>query len=226
MATIKKTTEGGIERIITKSSGVIQKISCSCCEEVCCMYSAQKYIEGVYLREDLPETLTIYGQADAPYTINFELNLFGQDIYTGDGNTKIQIINESWEILGEDGNPAQDRSPSDCLVYEPFFEGGAYNGDNYEDTYLVEVKTTPLPSPTIETFEITRTSLCTWEGFGFGYDFTLKYYDTIELVNERHTMWGFEYSAGNAFRDPLDAPFNSPVGTYAEASFAYIVKEI
>lgn len=162
MATIKTTGSGSELRIITKTVDGEVRVSCECCEEIaCCMYPAQGLLDGIYLRQDLPEIVFAYGQTDSPYTIVFSLVLGGGEaIYESSGN-RIAIIDNLWEPQGFDEGIGQwvgfqDTQPNPCLIFEPTQEGLSFIGDDFEDTYTV---TTPFSSGTV-----TRQSLCLWDG--------------------------------------------------------------
>jgi len=53
MATVKRKASG---KIVLKNG----KVSCGCCEQAgCCMYPAQALVDGLYINDDLPDTIIL-----------------------------------------------------------------------------------------------------------------------------------------------------------------------
>ena len=202
MATIKTTGTGSGLRVLTKTSGGVQRVSCSCCEAVCCMYPADQL--GVdFTNDDLPDNLTVNGSS---------LSRAGSAY----GNMTNGVIFESgvWALY-TDGN----RSTSNCLILG---DGNFTAGDNsVEDQFAATYDIDWIGGGTLLA-TVTRASLCCWEGVGsFGYRYKLQYQPVIGsspywFASFAMNNQDFTCGGSNIF-DAADFKYDalgSPIGTY------------
>ena len=82
MATIKTTGTGSALRVLTKTEGGVQRVSCSCCESFCCVFPAScgKGPQSViHYGEELPER--------SPVSLTY-----------GDGFNGVELVDGQWII--------------------------------------------------------------------------------------------------------------------------------
>lgn len=209
MATIKTTGTGATLRILTKTVSGVQRVSCSCCEEGCCMYPADHdWGDG----SDLPDAVTLVLPQDSPLILNAIRNgdefsvadpvywspvTFAPDPETLYSPRQYFRIKKGMDDLGPDVWLVQFRYEDQNWVSS---NGGLYRssclftgdgnltpGDDYyvEDqfaaSYLVELTDSIGPS----SFLVERVDLCTWiwsESLGeFTSDVTL-YFDSVNFL--------------------------------------------
>ena len=181
MPTIKMS--GG--KVVTKAG----KVSCSCCDLTCCMYSANAFANGVFTVADLMDEITVFdGFSGTPYVLQKQdppLDLgFGPVVYFSNVANSVFVYFDSssgshlWNI------PISLAS-FPCLTGA----GTAYEPeDEFEATYSVTGTLTGT---------VTRSSTCVWSVTGI----TLRWNSTTQKWNVN----GNEKSSGNQ---------SSPVGSY------------
>ncbi len=220
-----KTQDG---KVITKDG----KVSCTCCEGGCCMYSAQALLDGLYTVDDLPDTLVVIGSAGTPYSCLVTKTNGSSPYYSGtcEGEQSRIIINDdnAWEfqtLSPEDGwLEPQDRSPNACLIFDPNLAGNAYIEDQFADTYTVTSCSEPSAIGTI----LTRTSLCYWEGqyntpFAGTQTVSIFYCPSVgpipsDVCNDTFKFYSFYSRDVGGLTDPIIAEktphSNTPSGNY------------
>jgi hypothetical protein len=195
MATIKTTGTGLALRVLTKTASEVQRVSCSCCEEVfCCPYPAAQLGIG-YTQDDLPDTIDVEGLILGVPTriIVSRSGLFygpiNQSIFNGAAFSEFIFVETNdfsevvWFRNTTNGEPIGLGEP--CLFQT--IEEGAAILDTFADAYQVI-------GPVSGT--VTRTNLCVWSGEGL----TLSNFGYQWKVNGRN-------KSGNQ---------NTPVGPYAD----------
>jgi hypothetical protein len=195
MATVKTAGTGATLRILTKTADGVQRVSCSCCEEVfCCPYPADQLGVG-YTQDDLPDTIDVEGLILGVPTriiVSRSGSFYGpinQSIFGGATFTEFIFVETNdfsevvWFRNTTNGEPIGLGEP--CLFQT--IEEGAAILDTVEDAYQVS-------GPVSGT--VTRESLCVWSGTGL----TLSNYGYQWKVNGRN-------KSGNQ---------NTPVGSYAD----------
>lgn len=194
MATVKLQND----RVILKDG----KVSCSCCEAGCCMYSAQKLANGIYSADDLPDSVILnYGLDE-----NFELTRSGAEFLGGIYKLALGTLPNSTKpqwLLYVNNIRSSNNS---CLITG---DGGLTPGNNiiedkFEDTYYLSA--TFLPPYEYFSFSnqpLFRTSLCSWISgyyglyyYPFGRDFWLVTFPGIDGTGSNQRL-------------------NTPVGQYA-----------
>jgi hypothetical protein len=162
---VKAWTIGG--RLVVDSQGrVILCDACPCPPE-CCLYPAFG-LNVYYTEDDLPSDINING-VSIPKT--------GTDY--GDTTNGVILEDEVWAVY-----ISSIRTERNCLIY------GVIE-DQFSDVYTAEMIVDGIPL----NIEMTRTSLCVWEGSNSTYDpFTLR----VEYGNV-----GFPYS-WRGFFQPVD----------------------
>jgi hypothetical protein len=152
MFTIKTQLISGQRSIITKIIEGGRRVSCSCCEEGCCMYRASNLFDNTISGADLPSSVTLF----SPEQTSVILSKSGTS-YSGLGFT-IDPINDRW-VRSLDGQPFGSNK---CLIVpdkveDPFLEN--YNVLYSESVGGEQINTT-----------VFRTDLCLWQSdpFPFG----------------------------------------------------------
>lgn len=195
MPTIKTTGTGEGLRILTKTEGGVKRVSCSCCDEVCCPYPADQL--GIeYTQDDLPDTVSLDISFDSAPGNRFVLfrngSEYGPHVETvGGGTVSHFIIAEvfggllQWvdlKVLSSGGESLTSYGP--CL-YETT---GSRVEDTFADTFTVS-------GPVSGT--VTREDLCVWRGEG------------LKLVN-----FGYQWRLNG--RNKIGNQ-NSPIGSYPDS---------
>jgi hypothetical protein len=195
MATVKTTGTGATLRILTKTADGVQRVSCSCCEEVfCCPYPADQLGVG-YTQEDLPDTIDLDITFDSAAGNRVVLSRNGQEygpyVQTiGATTTSHYVIIETsfgqleWCDLKVFSTGGESLTFYGSCLYQP-------SGSRVEDTFADAYQVSGPVSGTV-----TRESLCVWSGTGL----TLSNYGYQWKVNGRN-------KSGNQ---------NTPVGSYAD----------
>ncbi len=226
-ATVKLSADGNI---LLKDG----RVSCTCCPGECCMWPAQALLDGLYNIEDLPETVYGIGQSDSPYTVTFERTGTDSPYYEGDDETRIVIVQSNnvalWQLQSNDNGSwveFQDRGGGDeCLVQEEVEVGGvtlARTADDYQDTYTVNVYNEVIEGDPVNTFTITRESLCQWSNEDGS--FLLRYGSFVgQLEYYADSIWSAGPDAGfGKFGGGEPGTNDSPIGSYSDANFIWDV---
>jgi hypothetical protein len=219
MAKIRTQPREGGRRIITKLVGAERRVSCSCCATgECCLYPATAFNNGDITIEDLPDKIKFLGG-------EFTKNTPPLDASGNTGTPFLIYYGFVGEGIGIENGTSQwtqqtDFSTgisNDCLVTDGL--DGWYT-DDFEDTYTVT---------TYETFQISRTGLCTWFGLDSnGCETLLEYLGVPSDLAETENAYKWVLSWSGAF-DPgqegcasarlqgaKEGFQNSPTGTYTD----------
>jgi hypothetical protein len=200
------------ERIVfTKVVEDERRVSCSCCATDCCMYAASAFNSGQITIDDLPDTILAGGveplnKNDPPISDPLPDGTPFL-VYYGLSGEGVGILNSNsqWTNRQDFGTGISN----ECLVLDEQF---AWYTDNFEDTYTVA---------TYETFQITRTGLCTWFGLDSNGCETFLEYST-DFPYKWVLSWsnafdpGQELCAAARVAGPKEGFQNSPVGTYTD----------
>jgi len=223
MATIKTQIVNGVARILTKTTGGIRRVSCSCCvtEEGCCMYPADQF-GALFGMDDLPDELifNLYVDTNLLGTYTAIKNATANGIYwwdLGGGDSRaLRHESEQWVLYAAEFPNEQPPSSSlggqRCLIDDPEFNILPVFEDNFAETYEV----TYVEGELSATGTISRTGLCTWSGSvslgeGTGRAINLNYNSTDIRGLQNQYKWtldnNFSLRTKSAFQ-------NSPVGNY------------
>jgi len=166
MATVRTQLVSGQRRIITKVVNGQRRVSCSCCEDGCCMYPADQLNAG-YTADDLPDAVTVNWEGS--FTGSMSKSGSG---YAGGGAT-LQVVDGVWQLSDDAGI----RNVGQCLIRGDgnLTQGDDLVEDQFADTYTVTVGGT--------TGIVTRESLCVWRGLtNDGCPIALSYDRGIEEI--------------------------------------------
>jgi hypothetical protein len=215
METIKTQLIDGERRIITKIINEERKVSCSCCELGCCMYSANQF-GTLFGAGDLPDILKVN------WTNRFTniINKTGSGYESGP--ITLTIVNNRWTLKDTSTTPETVRSVGQCLIRG---DGNLTEGDNlvedqFTDTYEVSYQES-INSQAVNVI-VTRIALCVWQSEIFNIDqdttrqITMEYFDGTKFPQHK---WIIQ----NSFLLWVKQPFqNSPVGIYSNTNLPSI----
>lgn len=238
MATIKTQIVNGVARILTKTTGGIRRVSCSCCaQEGCCMYPANGY-NIFFFENDLPDELilNLYVDTNLLGTYTAIKNATANGIYwwdLGGGDSRaIRHEGEQWGIYAaefpNEQPPSTNLGGQICLIDDPELNILPVFEDNFEEFYAIEFDYAAEDQSISETVTVTRTGLCEWSGQDQCGNPVLLYYTSIDSSAEgqpiRLAKWEINFTT-NTLRGELcegydgfvinkDGANNGPAGVY------------
>ena len=237
MATIKTQVVNGITRILTKTTGGVRRVSCSCCaaeEEGCCMYPADEF-ETLFQMADLPDELlfNLYSDGNLVSTYTATKNDTANGIYwwdLGGGDSRaLRHEGDQWVLYTAEFPNEQPPSTSlggqRCLIDDPAFNASPVFEDNFSDTYTM----TYVAEGETATATASRVSQCLWIADGDGLVLSgptnrggfIEYWTGPlflggELVSEGN-VWLFGTNVGVIIKNGNQ---NTPVGSYNASSIS------
>lgn len=215
MATIKTQVVNGATRILTKTTGGVRRVSCSCCaaeEQGCCMYPADQF-ETLFQMADLPDELlfNLYSGGSLVSTYAATKNATANGIYwwdLGAGDSRaLRHEGGQWVLYTAEFPNEQPPSTSlggqRCLLDDPAFNAAPVFEDSFSDTYTLSNGTS--------SFVVARTGLCTWEGEGG----TLYYAGGgFDAAGQGTFEWRSTFFEENGPKQSGNQ--NTPAGTYQD----------
>jgi|LakMenE18May11ns_1017448.scaffolds.fasta_scaffold9519747_1 hypothetical protein len=228
---IKTTGEGSNLRVLTKTVDGEQRVSCSCCEAGCCMYSAQGLVNGDYTLDDLPEKIVANsdrGDGSFELTLNKSSSSLDAFFYFSDSQTDLVLVSLStepepiWDVGFQIYDASLDppiRSygfTSKCLIKGDgnLTQEDDLVEDQFADEYNVEI--TGKDNFSLNA-TVTRNELCVWQYSDGSTGVTLQFSDFLQkwIVDGLEDGGGLVNWATFGLKEN---PQNTPLGTYEVTS--------